>query len=464
METAILIPGIMATRLVLPGGPGGRDEEVWPPTPLETQRGYRRLAKLQSPDLVPGRLVDRVLCFPFYETVVNQLNELGFREPAGPRRLVQFAYDWRRDNFHTAELLARRLDALHAEGATRFFLIGHSMGGIVTRLLLESGRYDSRPWFINIRLFAALATPHLGAPLALARIFGLDATLGLSGPDFATLAANEDYPSGYQLMPAPGEAAIWSRESAALDPLDPYDEATALALGMKPRLVERAAAVHAVLSAGRRPGQVRYVYFAGTGHRTVTRVNVVFRPGQPVDHRRTAMTLTPDGGDGTVPVYSALPHVGQRQIVVNEHATVFAGAPFRKVFFRLLGGNDGDAVEEAGRGAAAGVGLALSLDRPVQQVGREIEVALAVHNLDDPLGEVEPAQVDAIEGDLVLETISDAGESAEAVARFPVRYAGPPLDRLTALLPGIASPGLYRLRFEGAPAGLAPAPFAVSAA
>ncbi|MFN3615700.1 MAG: esterase/lipase family protein, partial [Rubrimonas sp.] len=446
------------------GGEGGRDEEVWPPSAIETQTRYRRVRKLQSPHLAPGRLVDRVLCFPFYETIVNQLGELGFRDPPGPKRLVQFAYDWRQDNFHTADLLARRLDALHDQGARRFNLIGHSMGGIVARLLLESGRYDSRPWFVNIRLFVALATPHLGAPLALGRIFGVDATLGLSGADFAALAANEDYPSGYQLMPAPGEAAIWSRNSAALDPLDPYDEATAIALGMKPALVDKAAAVHAALSAGRRPGQVRYVYFAGTGHRTATRANVVFRPGQPVDHRRTVLTLTPDGGDGTVPIYSALPHVGQRQIVVNEHATVFAGAPFRKVFFRLLGGDDGDAIEAAGRAAAAGLRVALSLDRPVQQAGRDIEATLSIQNLDDPLGEVEPARIETIEGELALDAMSDAGEPGETVARHPVRYAGPPADRLTVLLPPAPRPGLYRLRFEGDPAALAPAPFAVGAA
>ncbi|MDH3263799.1 MAG: hypothetical protein OEM24_07365 [Paracoccaceae bacterium] len=51
MKIAFLVPGIMATRLKLGG------EEVWPPTPLETQFGYRRINKLQDKRVTPTKLI-----------------------------------------------------------------------------------------------------------------------------------------------------------------------------------------------------------------------------------------------------------------------------------------------------------------------------------------------------------------------------------------------------------------------
>ena len=175
MEVAVLIPGIMGTKIILPGASSADEpEELWPPTPLETQFGYKRIDKLQDPRAVAGGTIDKVLCFSFYQTIKDQLQEIGYTSGGMQQRLVEFPYDWRQDNFTTAKALAARLDQLHPVGATGIRLIGHSMGGLVARLVLESGTYDARPWFKSINLFLALATPHLGAPLALARIFGLD--------------------------------------------------------------------------------------------------------------------------------------------------------------------------------------------------------------------------------------------------------------------------------------------------
>ena len=471
MDVAVLIPGIMATRLVLPKSATGKeDEEVWPPTAIETQFGYSRIQKLQDPRVVTGDMIDKVLCFPFYVTIKEQLTKLGFSTSSMDKRLVEFPYDWRKDNFETTRKLADRLDAFHANKSLRIVLIGHSMGGLVARLLMESGTYDSRPWFSSIKLFIALATPHLGAPLALARIMGLDSTLGISGADFARLAANPDFPSGYQLIPAPQESAIWNLASPDVAPLDVYDTATALQLGLDPALVARAKAMHDVLGAGRRPPQVRYFYVAGAGHRTVTRVNVTARPGSPVDHGRSVVTRTADAGDGTVPMYSALPVTAQRFIVVNEHATVFKGDPFRRAFFRLLGGDAGDPIESAAREAsdrAAGPQLALSLDSPVQRIRELIELTFGVfeaRTLGDPLADSDPPRVASIKGKLVLESVNADDERWSHERDIPIDYSGPSIDRLTVHLPPIAKAGLYRIRFDGSPTASDVARFAVSSA
>ena len=463
MDAVVLIPGIMGTRIVLPpASPDGEAEELWPPTPRETQFGYDRIDKLQDHRAVAGAMIDNVLCFSFYRTIKDQLGEIGYTSTGSQKRLVEFPYDWRRDNFDTAKALAKRLDQLHAEGATQIALVAHSMGGLISRLVLESSEYDDRPWYPSINLFLALATPHLGAPLALARIFGLDSTLGISGADFARLAANPAFPSGYQLIPAPGELAVWKLNSSDVAPLDVYDEATGRQLGMNPALVARARAMHDVLGAGRRPKHVRYFYFAGSGHRTVTRVNVVAEDGKLVDHARSVVTRTPDAGDGTVPMYSALPTFGQRQIVVNEHATVFEGKPFRHVYFRLLGGDDGPVLEADLEAPAPGPRMTLSLDSPVQKVGQPIELTLGIFQSNAP---AEVASADAINGSIVLESAGTDGTIRPAAVRSTiVSYAGPPTERLTVLLPAISEPGLYRLRFDGTPGAAGTAPFAVSKA
>ena len=449
MDVAILVPGIMGSRLILPAAfAGGKDEEVWPPKPLEVAFGYDRIDKLQSEHLQFGEIIDKVSCFSFYNLIEAQLGDLGFPVGGAGQRRVEFAYDWRQDNFNTADLLAKAIAREHAAGATRISLVCHSMGGLVARLVLESGKFDAEPWFASIRLFAALATPHLGAPLALARIFGLDSSSGISGRDFATLAANRAYPSGYQLIPAPGEAAVWSVTSPDLGVLDPYDPDTAVALGMDPVLVDKARAQHAVLARNAAPGHVRYFYFAGAGHRTVTRINVVHRQGAKVNHGQSVVTRTEAAGDGTVPLYSALPVAGQRQIVVNEHATVFKGTPFRRAFFRLMGGDAG-AVVEAATGPEDGPFLSVSLDRPVYSEGERPEAAITVTSPASPDGR---GAVEKIEGRFVIERTDPEGAAEAEVQVLPLVWSGPPVSSLTLRLGGpMLAAGLYRMRFEGVP-------------
>jgi len=458
MKIAFLVPGIMGTRLSLGA------EEVWPPTPLETQFGYKRIAKLQDPAAKPTTLIFNVLCFQFYSTIKDVLAGAGYTPGGGAKRYVDFPYDWRQDLFTTVEGMADRLKALHAAGATEISLVGHSMGGLLCRLLLESGKFNGEPWFATIKQFVALASPHLGAPLALARIFGVDSTMGISGKDFAALARNPAYPSGYQLIPAPGEQAIWDTLSPDLKALDPYDAATATRLGMVPALVDRARAVHDVLGKGDAPAGVRYFYFAGVGHKTVTRVNVALGGAAAADHKHTIVTQTPDAGDGTVPIYSALPRIGQRQLVVNEHSTVFEGLPFKRVFFRLFEANAGAPVEIAG-GDAAHMTVSLSIDQPVQKVGAPIEVALSLIPPAAVAGAEPQATATAVQGEFILDLVGADGKVAERGHRkTALSYDGPGINRLTTYLPPVDKPGLFVLRFASAAQAQNDVRFAVSEA
>lgn len=457
MKVAVVLPGIMGTRLHLPRPDGSPGDEIWPPTPREAVFGYHKIAELQRPDLVVGQIIDNILCYNFYNLLEGHLRAMRFRRGSSTRRIEDFGYDWRQDNFDTAERLAERLDQLHADGAEEIYLLAHSMGGLAARLMLEDGRFGGRPWFGSIKLLATFGTPHLGAPLALARIFGLDAANGVSAKDFAKLAANRDYPSGYQLIPAPGDAAVWNVSGSEIVPMDPYTPADAAALGMDDVLVSRARALHEVLARENRPNHVRYAFFGGTGHKTATRVNVFHPGGGAVDHKRSVVTHTDRVGDGTVPLYCAVPCKGLRQVVINEHATVFKGTPFRKVLFRLFGQDAGSPLEAMPlSGLPDTLHLQLSTDAQVYQPGQPIELVLTVVDPVDDIG-----RAPSIEGVLRLQMVDEAQNDMGAQREIPVTAIGGEVSSLTLYLADIQEAGLYLLSFSGDPAAAADIAFAV---
>lgn len=419
MKTVVvLVPGIMGTELVLPGG-----EVVWPPKVQETLLGYRRIDKLQDSAVRPTRIIGTVSCIDFYAPLQLLLSQLGFKA-SGDKVLVEHPYDWRLDLFDLAEGLAARLDAVAAD---RIVIVAHSMGGLISRLMLETPTYRNRPWFAKIASFLALATPHNGAPLALGRVLGLDSALGISGADFRKLASNPAYPSGYQLLPAPGEDACWNVTAGAdLAPLDFYDAKVATALGMSTALVARVRAVHDALNSGAPPDHVRYFYFSGAGHKTVTRINV--------DAGKAQMVTTPDAGDGTVPMWSSLPRRVQKQVVVNEHANVFRGDAFKRVFFRLFGADIGAPLE----GVFGAPTLSVSLQRPIFAEGTPVEAVLFAE---------EPFTT--LQGNLVFEARSEMDVAGSVVARMPVSYSGPGVATLAVSIAVSLPPGFYELRYEG---------------
>ncbi|HSI39991.1 MAG TPA: hypothetical protein VLA00_05520 [Xanthobacteraceae bacterium] len=435
MKYVVFVPGIMGSILATPEG-----EEVWPPTPAETIFGYKRTAALMRDDLVVGDLVRAVSCFDVYKPIIATIAAVGYPEAGPGDRLMLYPYDWRRDLETLAEGLAARLDTVPA-AATGITIVAHSMGGLIARLMLETGRYDARPWFAKITMFTSLATPHLGAPLALARILGLDSAMGISAADFRALAADPRYPSGYQLLPAPAEAACWDiKPGSALGALDIYDPAVAAKLGLDPALLARAAFVHQSLAAGAPPPHIRYFYFAATGHKTATRLNV--------GATTTAVTRQDDAGDGTVPLWSALPRSGQKQLVVGEHASFFAETGFKAVFYWLFGKNFPTPPILAGAAPAA----TLSVQSFSLRKTEEVELLIVLRT---PAGKLEST--------LVLERTDGPDDRFAAFGPpRPVRYEGPPLPVLKLRLPPLGTPGFYRISLAGSPASEAPARFAVT--
>src|SRR5262245_51005535 len=130
MKCIVFVPGIMGSILSTPDG-----EEVWPPTPFEVATGYKRKQKLLQENLVVGDIVREVSCFDVYDPLLDTFAAMGFKENGSGDRLHLFPYDWRRDLESLADRLATRLDELPAD-ATSIAVVAHSMGGLISRLML----------------------------------------------------------------------------------------------------------------------------------------------------------------------------------------------------------------------------------------------------------------------------------------------------------------------------------------
>src|SRR5262249_42724736 len=157
------------------------------------------------------------------------------------------------------ETLAAHIDnavGQHGE-ASEIFLIGHSMGGLVSRYYLESGSFKKRKGFKNVRQLITLGTPHLGAAIALPFVLGYRQRLFLSKDQVLQIASDSRYPAAYQLLPVPGEPFAWNGSAGtAFARLDIYDPAVAARLGLVKASLEAAQRFHTALDVSKCPSDV----------------------------------------------------------------------------------------------------------------------------------------------------------------------------------------------------------------
>lgn len=441
MGSIVFVPGILGSELFLDG------EMVWPPTVSEATLGYGRIDKLSHDRVKPGAPIGKVCVKAIYAPLMDDLAAIAGGSSGAPRRRFHpMGYDWRRDIREAAAAIAARIDALPAADRSEILLVGHSMGCLVLRYILESGDYDGKGWFAAIKSFVALAGPHRGAPVALVRALGMEGSAGLSGEDVRKLAADPRFPSVYQLLPAPGLVALWRGLGPAIEPQDFYLAAVAKQLGLSKANLEKAKALHAVLARQRRPPHVAYLHLAGTGHGTALRVDQV---GEMHVQR-----LGEDAGDGTVPLWSALDPALPNFAAPGAHDSVFTNSQLRALVYRALGATlPVMGVREALADAQA---IDLSIAEATVPVDTPFELLL-----------VPRAPRERIDGAVKIRRIdpqTGAPKPAEAIV-LPLKLESGALTFLKMQVPPIGELGVYEAVFAGKAeeeTGL-PARFVVSA-
>ena len=316
MQNIVFLPGIFGTEMI-----GADGFVLWPPIsgPLDTDTRARGIL---NPTTRPGQLLEKIKLLPTidvpeYSPITNFLANL----PA--TTLTRFPYDWRVDVRTTAGVLAKALAAM--EGT--IVLMAHSMGGLVCRYMLECGQYDREPWFGRVQQLVCIATPHLGAPVALFRVLGREGLSGLlfPGPDMGILASRPDvYPAGHQLLPPPSVTCVQTQAGAssigaAYPAIDPVGIAAGTAL-------------YATLGRFQRSGRVPYRFAFGHGY--VEGGNPATTVGITLDDRDRSTHVFGEG-DGTVPFWSALPSgpagfLADQFGVVGDHVGILGNATLLK--------------------------------------------------------------------------------------------------------------------------------------
>lgn len=432
MRLLVFLHGIFGSRLGVPG----EADDIWPPTPTEVIRNYYPDAKAQKllrSDLEVRGVTDQVACCNIYGSLIDDLRTIGYREADAQRRLIVHAYDWRIDLRKVSRELAAMLDAEGGE-ADRIILLAHSMGGLICRHLLESPAYRERPWFNKVTDLITMATPHLGAPLALRRAAGLEGSLALSPQQTSALSADPRYPSGYQLLPPPG--ALYVRDVARgeddADHQDVHGAAFQADFSLSAVNLRKNADFHADLKG--RPDHVRYFHFASGAKQTVVR------------YTRRGAKLTAEverGGDETVPVSSAAGTLDPTAYVNGAHGKVFKVKALRERLYALLGAPAGVHPVSA-LGLKVGAALVEDIVPPDDPVlaGAQFEVlinfATAMERFDDQL----------------RLTVNDAVTLPDGVRpegrAYDVHYEGPPLKSLAVRLTAPDAPGFYEFHFTEA--------------
>jgi pimeloyl-ACP methyl ester carboxylesterase len=314
-DVVVLLPGI--TGSVLARGDG---REVWSPTAGSIWRAIRSLGgsisgleldgdadSVTAPRLVPDvTIIPGFIKIDGYTRIEEYLiARLGLEKG---RNYFAFPYDWRLDN----RINARRLqNVAHgwlsawraASGASdaRLVLIGHSMGGLVSRYFLEC----LEGWK-STRTLITLGTPHQGSLNAVDFLVnGMKKGVGPFGLDLSPLLRS--FPSVYQLLP------IYRCLDSGHDLVSVGDAATAGSLPhVKADWARDARAFHREIEEAQ-TANAKGSDYTERGYRCVPLVGIeqpTLQSGRlvagGVEMLRTFQSRD-DGGDGTVPRVSATP-------------------------------------------------------------------------------------------------------------------------------------------------------------
>ena len=245
------------------------------------------------------------------------------------------------------------------------------------------------------------------------------------------LAAASDvrYPAAYQLLPLKGEPFAWMEDAGGVLG-DIYDKKTAAKLGLVEANLAAASGFHSGLDLGKRPAGIRYFCFAGTRQKTTT--HVLLRG----EHQLRGDAIEEeDGGDGTVPTWSAfLPRL-ERQFVGGEHGTIYQDYGLRSVLATLLG----KPKTLAGVPPRVAVTVRDRVVEPDDEVHVTINFGKSIFDFSGVLT-VERAQVDPVTG--------KAKAFDAPIDQSPVTYRGAGMEYMSLTISAPDFPGSYRVSFR----------------
>jgi hypothetical protein len=341
-------------------------------------------------------------------------------------------YDWRLDNWtQGTEALASAMGRVEARGATSITLICHSMGGLICRLMLETGRYKEEKWVQKISKAIFVCTPHLGAakPLGFALPSVPETDYAIQKADMVKLLGDERYPAGYQCMPHMGRDVLYDESHDPPVPQDIYLPEVDDKYGLGRRNTSSLKKVRELLTG--RPAAVKYVLVAGKDHDTAAAFGF-----KGTTYKDTYLTKL---GDGTVVISSAQPDKmrgpDDPEPMPGDHLGILNTGEFKKFLYKELGDEKPPTPMVDGRPR-----VVVSLQKDFVRPDEEISVLIIP---DDAATE--------ISGTLRLSKISLEPQPSKTAYRTEsdLSYRGTPITHLASRLTAPSEQGAYMVEFEG---------------
>jgi triacylglycerol esterase/lipase EstA (alpha/beta hydrolase family) len=424
-KVIVFLPGTLGSEIILGGN------KIWPGSLGQFLTGFSDsdFNKLLDPSAVAGDIIRSFSIVPQYSAFVDFLGKCGFQEAGNPPTLYPCAYDWRKSNRDAAKTLDAKIQRVNRDhgGDAEITLIGHSMGGLVARYYLESGDFDASrtSGFNKVANLYTLATPHLGAPIAVIKALGQDKTAFLSGKQIQMLGSNPLFPSLYELFPRRDQPVIWDTNSNPLFQAVDLFGAKGQAAGLSAKNLQVADAFHKALS-GQAPQQTRYFFFSGTQKKTSINLTATADSGGTV---RIDKSERDDSGDGTVPIWSSKFGNYPSEYVGGEHSEIYKDFQLQQTLKQLL------VVPGLGEPVETPPGVVVTVTQLVLRPGE-------VSQLDITLGQ----RTNRLSGHLGFEkAVLGPDESLQGYtaigAEQEISYEGPSFDRLRIQFQAPQEPG-----------------------
>ncbi len=294
-EAVVLLPGVMGSLL---SSIRGVTTLLWinPLLFLRGQSSYLELNDAGTHDRVPA--VDAV---PIgLEKMTYTKIGLSLRRKTD---LFEFPYDWRRPIAWNAALLHECLERWAGDNPDRqFTLVGHSMGGLVSRAYLACYPQAAQR---RVKQVIMLGTPHFGAAGAVANLIHGNSMMSLAAKlnkKNVTRQLLLNMPSVYELVPSPRDLFPSHRPYAANWQL--YESGEWALEGLRQDYLEAGAGFHRLLAES--DPQVQLTQIAGCNLNTIVDMQRSFGPDGELVFDAIWKEEGPDAGDGTVPLWSAV--------------------------------------------------------------------------------------------------------------------------------------------------------------
>ena len=253
--------------------------------------------------------------------------------------LYEFPYDWRRPIEWNGDILHEYIERW-ADGNPnqQFTLVGHSMGGLVSRAYLAR---HTRVAERRVKHLIMHGTPHFGAAATIQNLIE-----GNQMMDIVTKLNNKNQPrrlvmnlpSVYQLLPSPPNLFPTSRPYPAN--WDLYDAAAWQLEDLRQDYLDAGRRFHELLI-GADP-QVQMTEIAGCNVDTLVEVQRESGSGDKPQYKYIHKGEGPDSGDGTVPLWSALLPGASVYYIQQGHVDLPSNRQVIKATLDLINGGTPD--------------------------------------------------------------------------------------------------------------------------